>query len=549
MARTTLDTGSNGIQLQLEYGSLVDNATGGSITADTTSVRFSNLEAWIDANGYPFYDSSNELTASGGWVPDDSWSNIDIPTTSGTRKLKELGKQSQAIKFGGTNGSYAVSLTITGINAAGTMSGSRSWTAPRRPYHAPGTPGVGIDANVFTVSGAQLNTAADSYWEYIAFRVETNDVWSDYATLDGDVTSNGIAMAENSRYRAQVYAMNEDATGGAGLSDYYYTVPSTPSALTCARQATKTTVVLEWTNNAQYVGAYLIERSLNDGAYAQIGTSTTTSFTDTSVPLGSTASYRVRVQSPTGANTQYSAYSAVASVNEGWAAPAAPANVVLTRNSDAAATITITGNQNSQTADGYWQTVEWVLYDFLLNVVASGTGLAGTTTSIPVSGLTTKQGYLATVRSRNEVGGASAWKESGYIYTTPGAPINLTASRAGAASSSVNVAWATGGGFIGVYQVERSTNGGGTWSQVGSVPAGTLAFVDTLPVASSALYRVRAQTPAPAVASPYTGTVFVSVALITDKTKIPSVDRIYVGTERVRQVFLGTAKIWVDGDE
>ena len=111
MARTTLDTGSNGIQLQLEYGSLVDAATGGSITPNTTSVKFSNLEAWIDANGYPFYDSSNKLTASGGWVADDSWTNIDIPTTSGTRKLKELSPQSQPIKFGGTNGSSAVALT------------------------------------------------------------------------------------------------------------------------------------------------------------------------------------------------------------------------------------------------------------------------------------------------------------------------------------------------------------------------------------------------------------------------------------------------------
>lgn len=549
MPRATLDTGSNGIQLQLEYGSIVDNATGGSITADTTSVRFSNLEAWIDANGYPFYDSSNELTASGGWVTDDSWSNIDIPTTSGTRKLKELGKQTQATKFGGTNGSYAVSLKITGINSAGTMSGSKSWTVPRRPYHAPGTPGVAIGASVFTISGAQRNTAADSYWEFLAYRVETNDAWSGYATLGGDVTSVGIAMAANSRYRAQAYAMNEDATGAAGLTGYYYTEPSAPSALACARQATKTTVVLSWTNNASYVAAYLVERSLNGGAYTQIGTSTTNSFTDTSVPLGSTASYRVRVQGPTGVNTAYSGYSGIASVNNGWAAPAAPASVVLTRVSDSAATITITGNQNTATSDGYWQWVDWVLYDFLLNTIASGSGLAGTTTSIPVTGLVAQQGYLATVRARNEVGGGSAWKESGYIYTTPGTPINLTAARAGAASSSVNVGWAFGGGFVGVYQVERSTNGGSTWTQVGSVPAGTLAFVDTLPVASSALYRVRAQTPAPAIASGYTGTVFVSVALITDKTKIPGVNRIYVGEERVRQVFLGTSKIWVDGDE
>ena len=163
MARTTLDTGSNGIQLQLEYGSLVDAATGGSITPNTTSVKFSNLEAWIDANGYPFYDSSNKLTASGGWVSDDSWTNIDIPTTSGTRKLKELSPQSQPIKFGGTNGSSAVALTLTGINSAGTLSGSYSRTAPRRPYNVPNAPAVVIGAGTATAEALQLDDEADRY--------------------------------------------------------------------------------------------------------------------------------------------------------------------------------------------------------------------------------------------------------------------------------------------------------------------------------------------------------------------------------------------------
>ena len=40
MARVILATGSNGISLQLEYGAIVDAATGGAITSSTTAVQF-----------------------------------------------------------------------------------------------------------------------------------------------------------------------------------------------------------------------------------------------------------------------------------------------------------------------------------------------------------------------------------------------------------------------------------------------------------------------------------------------------------------------------
>ena len=56
MARVILATGSNGISLQLEYGAIVDAATGGAVTSSTTAVPFSTLEVWLVTNSKTIYD-------------------------------------------------------------------------------------------------------------------------------------------------------------------------------------------------------------------------------------------------------------------------------------------------------------------------------------------------------------------------------------------------------------------------------------------------------------------------------------------------------------
>lgn len=70
MARVTLATGSNGISLQLEYGAIVDAATGGAVTSSTTAVQFSTLEVWLVTTSQSFRDYSNKMVVSGtGVVP------------------------------------------------------------------------------------------------------------------------------------------------------------------------------------------------------------------------------------------------------------------------------------------------------------------------------------------------------------------------------------------------------------------------------------------------------------------------------------------------
>ena len=547
MARDWFDSGNHGITLGLEYGSIVDAATNGAVTADTTSVEVSNLEAWIKTDDWPFSDSSNKLSWSGGLVSDGSDSNISAGTSS-SKKLKELPHQSQPIYFGKT-GSSKVALTLTGIEAAGeTLSGSRTFTLPMRPYHAPAMPGVTInDAGIYC-SGHQLNVEADGYWDSTFWNLEVNDVWQGAVVQDGSAASYPYAPAANSRYREGVSAANANAGGASGYSGYYYTAPNTPNAVAATRAAGSTLVNLSWAaNGSRYVGSYRIFRSLNGGAFSQLKDVTTLSTMDT-VPLGSTASYYVVALSLTGVNQAVSANSAQVAVGAGYNVPNAPV-VSLVRTGTTTATITISGNQNTATNDLYTAQLDWQIQ---VNGGAFGggaTNLAGSTTSIPVTGLPADSQIKVQARFGN-ASGKSAWAQSPSLYTVPDAPSNLVAARANAASSTVNLSWQNNAAYPANFLLEKLT-GGVLWSQVATFPGNVTAGSIGQGQAESASYRLRAITTDNQY-SGYSNVDDVAVAFVSNKggSRLGAVqlDYCYVGTKRIRRIAKGGTVIWEDGD-
>lgn len=547
MARDWFDTGNHGIALGLEYGSIVDAATNGAVTADTTSVEVSNLEAWIKTDDWSFTDSSNKLSWSGGLVTNGSDSNISAGTSS-SKKLKELPHQTQPIYFGKT-GSSTVALTLTGIEAAGeTLSGSRSFTLPMRPYHAPSTPLVSIDGAGIYCSGHQLDPLADGFWDSTWWALETNDVWAASVQLDGNAASYLYAPAANSRYRGAVAAGNANAGGVSGYSGYYYTAPNVPSAVAAARANGSTLVNLSWdANGSRYVGSYRLYRSLNGGAYSQLKDVAGTATTDT-VPLGSTASYYVVALSLTGVNQAVSANSAVAAIGAGYNVPNAP-GVALVRTGTTTATITITGNQNTATNDRYTAQLDWQIQ---VNGAAFGggaTNLAGNTTSVPISGLPADAQIRVQARFKNS-SGESAWAQSGYLYTVPDAPSDFVAARADAASSTVNLSWTDNAAYDSTVLVEKKV-GAGDWNQVTTFATPAVSGTVVQSQAESASYRLRVVTPDNQY-STYSAEQSVGVAFVTNKSSArlggAMIDYCFVGEQRIRRIVKGTTVLWEDGD-
>ena len=157
------------------------------------------------------------------------------------------------------------------------------------------------------------------------------------------------------------------------------------------------------------------------------------------------------------------------------------------------------------------------------------------------TGLVANQRYRARVRAVN-VSGPGPWRETGYIYTTPAAPINPAYER----TTQVEL-WVTQQApWAELIRVERSTNSGASWTELGTY--GTGRFYDPLPLGSAARYRFRVQTPTPVMQSGYSETLVVNAVLSSDKARMPGVTRIYQEATRIRQVYKGTTRFWTDGE-
>ena len=543
MARVTLATGSNGISLQLEYGAIVDAATGGAVTSSTTAVKFSTLEVWLVTTSQSFYDNSNKMVVSGTGVVSNTWSNFNLNMAANKQlRLASLTPAARPIIYGSAL-TIAVGVTVSDIGYAGTLSGSYVGVAPARPYSKPATPSVGIGNGTVAISGHQRDSSKDKYWELLDVALETDGVWSTWIGygISGGTTSASWSAGSDRRYRTRARARNSAETGDYGTSGYWYTAPLAVSNVAAARTSSgSTSVNVTWDNRAQYSGEVLISRGLTGPGRVLVHTACGSSerWVD-SVSLASTATYHIVTVTPQGVNKAASASSNVASVGRGYSTPNAPTSVTLTKTGATTGTIGIKGNNNTSSSSTYWDDVNYWLQVDTSDWYGDWTA-AGNSTAIPITGMQLNRRYRARARSVNAAG-RSGFAYSSYIYTEPTAPTGITITRTKGTNKVVIAAtdastWGTG------VQVERSTNDGGSWTAIGTAP-----LTDSLHDEKPAIYRFSTVTPSPSLRSDY---VVRSVAalLTTDKDRIPGTNRIYLGTNRIRQVLLGTNRFWVDGD-
>ncbi len=543
MARVILATGSNGISLQLEYGAIVDAATGGAVTSSTTAVQFSTLEVWLVTTSQPFRDYSNKMVVSGTGVVPNTWNNFNLNMVANKQLcLASLTPAARPIVYGSAL-TIAVGVTVSGIEYTGTLSGSYVGVAPARPYSKPATPSVGIGNGTVAISGHQRDSSKDKYWELLDIALETDGVWSTWIGygISGGTTSASWSSGSDRRYRTRARARNNAEAGDYGTSGYWYTTPLAVANVAAARAASgSTSVNVTWDNRAQYSGQVLIYRGLNGAGRVLVHTASGTSekWVD-SVPLASTAMYHIVTATPQGVNKATSASSNVVSVGRGYSTPNAPTSVTLTKTGDTTATIGIKGNNNTSSSSTYWDDINyWLQVD--TGAWYGDLTAAGNATAIPVTGMQLNRRYRARARAVNAAG-SSGFAYSNYIYTEPAAPTGITITRT-KGTNKVKIAatdastWGTG------VQVERSTNDGDSWTAIGTAP-----LTDSLHDEKPALYRFSTVTPSPSIRS---DDVVRSVAalLTTDKGRIPGTNRIYLGTNRIRQVLLGTNRFWVDGD-
>jgi fibronectin type 3 domain-containing protein len=266
-----------------------------------------------------------------------------------------------------------------------------------------------------------------------------------------------------------------------------------PSNLTAAA-VSNSQVNLSWTGSTETGGTisqYLIERCLGASCsnFAQVGTSTTTFYSDTGLTASTNYSYRVRA---TDASNNLSAYSNTASATTPVNSPTAPGS--LAASATGPAQINLSWTASTETGG----TISQYLVERCQGAGCSSFAQIGTstTTSYGDTGLTGSTSYSYRVRasdSLNNLGPYSATTSATTPAPTLTAPTSLTASPSGPVQ--INLSWTAStetGGTLSQYLIERCQGSGcTTFVQVGT--STTTLFSNTgLTGSTSYTYRVRA---------------------------------------------------------
>ena len=312
------------------------------------------------------------------------------------------------------------------------------------------------------------------------------------------------SLAADTSYEVQVRATNAEGDGDWSVAGTGRTTatsaPGAPTGLT-ATASGATQIDLSWTAPASTGGSaitgYKIEVSSNGGSSwtDQVANtnSTATTYAHTGLAAGDTRHYRVSAINANGSGTA----SNVDSATTATTVPGAPTGLTATASGSTqinlswtAPAITggsaITGYKIEVSSDGGSSWSDQVANTNSTATTYAHTGLtAGTTRHYRVSAINT-----------NGSGTASNVDSATTGTTVPGAPTGLTATASGA--TQITLSWtapgSTGGSAITGYNIEVSSDGGSSWSDlVANTSNTTTTYQHTgLTAPSTRHYRVSA---------------------------------------------------------
>jgi fibronectin type 3 domain-containing protein len=355
---------------------------------------------------------------------------------------------------------------------------------------------------------------------------------------DRVVTSVGTYSATSTQdgpdwWLMQLAAFRAAAVGGDT------TPPSAPTGLT-ATAASGTQINLSWTASTDNVGVtgYLIERCQGTTCtFAQIGTSTTTTYSDSGLLASTSYSYRVRATDASSNLSGYSNTSSATTTASGTDTqpPTRPTGLSGTSISNSQINLTWTASTDNVGVTGY--RVERCP---VANCTAFTLAGSPTSTTYSDTALTSATSYIYRVRAVDAAGNASvpsAFKTlatQGTDSQAPTPPTTLAANPAG--SSSIELTWWASSDNVGVssYLVERCPGAGcSNFAQVGTAPA--TSYLDSgLTAASAYTYRVRASDAAGNLSS-YSSTASVT----TSQGGTGSVQYVYDDAGRLKLAVYG----------
>ena len=272
--------------------------------------------------------------------------------------------------------------------------------------------------------------------------------------------------------------------------------PTAPGNL-AANATSSSQIALSWSASTDSLGiaSYLVERCQGASCsnFAQIGSTATTAYNDTTVSPSTAYSYRVRAQD---VGSNFGPYSNTSSATtpakpSGGATPTAPTNLVAIANSPSQIALSWTASTDSLGIASYL--VERCQNAGCLNFAQIGSTASTSYNDTTASGSTTYSYRVRASDTGNNLGPYSNIASATTPAPTPTAPGNLTANAT--SSSQIALSWSASTDSLGIasYLIERCQGSScSNFAQIATTSA-TSYNDNTVAASTSYSYRVRAQ--------------------------------------------------------
>ncbi|QOV88077.1 fibronectin type III domain-containing protein [Humisphaera borealis] len=376
-----------------------------------------------------------------------------------------------SVHEGGTFAYLVYALGAGGNSATAT---DTAITAPADPSGFTVTP---VTATRIDVAWSDNSSGETSY--VLQRSTDGGSTWSALATLDPNTTSySDTSVTEATTYDYRVRGVRSSAVSGWVAGDAT-TVPATPTGLVATVPAGTPRVNLAWNDNSAGENGVQVERSEDGGTnwtLLSTAAANATSYSDTTVVEGTTYQYRIRATSAAGNSTW--ATSVTAST-----LPATPTGLSATAISYNQVNLAWTDNSARENGFLVERSIGGVTWSSVATLAAD---------TVSYSDTAVGEGFTYQYRVRATTAAVNGSPSGTASATTPvAAPTNLAATAV--STTQVNLTWTDNSAVESNYKIERSTDGGSTFSALTTVVAGSTSYSDTTATAGTTyVYRVRA---------------------------------------------------------